>query len=88
MTKVYCALAVAALLQLGSIATVNAGEEEQCLDCHEPAEDWEGLSRAEIVEAIRAPDNRRHKDNRELSDEQITAILAELLPELPPTASE
>jgi hypothetical protein len=56
-------------------------DEAACMDCHEPAEDWEGMSCDEIIVEARNPDNRRHKDNSALSDEQLEAIIANLLEE-------
>jgi len=56
-------------------------DPEQCLECHEPAEDWAGLTVEEIITAARAPDNKRHKNNQALSDEQLRLIIAELLPQ-------
>ena len=32
---------------------VFAGDEVLCLDCHEPAEDWEGLSREDVLAKAR-----------------------------------
>ena len=54
--------------------------EELCMECHEPAEDWEGLSSAEILTAAQDASVKRHKDNRALSEEQLKAIIAKLLP--------
>jgi len=54
-------------------------EADMCLDCHEPAEDWEGMTADEIFAEARAPGNKRHSDNAELSDEQLKAAIAELL---------
>ena len=53
---------------------------ELCMECHEPAEDWEGLSSAEILATAQDASIKRHKDNRELTDEQLKAIIAKLLP--------
>lgn len=58
-----------------------AAEEEGCLECHEPAEDWEGMSAEEIFTDARAPGNKRHKDNDALSDDQLKALIAPLVPE-------
>ena len=65
----------------GAVVPVLAGDEELCLDCHEPAEDWEGMSAEEVFTNARAPDNKRHKDNGALSDEQLKAVIATLLSE-------
>lgn len=56
-------------------------DPQQCLECHEPAEDWAGMSVEEIMADAKAPDNKRHKDNLALSDEQLKLIIAELLPQ-------
>lgn len=56
-------------------------DPNQCLECHEPAEDWEGMSAEQILTDAKAPDNKRHKDNQELSDEQLKLIIATLLSE-------
>jgi hypothetical protein len=50
------------------------------MDCHEPAEDWEGMTSEEVLAIARDPSIKRHKDNQALSDEQLKAIIAELLP--------
>ena len=73
---VFLALSVSAV-----IAPVFAGDADLCLDCHEPAEDWEGMSAAEIMATAKDPDIKRHADNQELSDEQLQAIIVELLQE-------
>lgn len=52
----------------------------QCLDCHEPAEDWAGMTPDQIIAAAKNPDNKRHADNMTLSDEQLKLIIATLLP--------
>jgi hypothetical protein len=60
---------------------VLGGDEELCMECHEPAEDWEDMSREEIIADARDPDNKRHKDNGALSEEQLGAIISSLLEE-------
>ena len=57
-----------------------AGDDALCLDCHEPAEDWEGLSADEILAQAKDASIKRHADNQELSDEQLKALIAELMP--------
>ena len=59
--------------------TPAAGEPALCLDCHEPAADWQGMSVEEILETARDPDIKRHKDNLELSDEQVRAMVELLM---------
>ncbi len=58
-----------------------AGDEELCLDCHEPAEDWEGMSAEEVLETAADTSIKRHADNAEFSEEQLKAIIATLLGE-------
>jgi len=70
-------------LTLGIAAPlVLAGDPDpnQCLKCHEPAEDWAGLTVDEIVVAAKNPDNKRHKDNASLSGEQSPLIINALVP--------
>ena len=71
----------ASLLAAGMVATPLAlGQEDEnlCMDCHEPAEDWEGMNVEEIFIEARDPDkeNKRHRDNDDLSDEQINALIS------------
>jgi hypothetical protein len=70
----------------GGLPPALAGNPDpnQCLECHEPTEDWAGLTATEIIAAAKSPDNKRHKNNLSLSDEQLRLIIADLLPE-PPT---
>ncbi len=77
MKKSCIAIAAAALFSLGAWA----GDEELCLDCHEPAEDWEGMSAEEILEAASDTSIKRHADNAEYSEEQLKAMIAILLGE-------
>ena len=56
-----------------------AGDADMCLDCHEPDEDWEGMSPEEILADAKNPDIKRHADSADLSDEQLKAMIAELL---------
>jgi len=58
---------------------VLAGDEELCLDCHEPAEDWEGMSAEEVLATASDASIKRHADNAEFSEEQLKAIVATLL---------
>lgn len=63
------------------VAPTMAGDAEACLECHEPAEDWEGMSIDELLAAAIDPGNKRHNDNGALTEEQLRAIFAELLPQ-------
>ncbi|TDG12461.1 hypothetical protein E2F43_12725 [Seongchinamella unica] len=56
-------------------------DEDICLDCHVPAEDWEGMSAEEIFETASDTSIKRHADNGEFSEEQLKAIIATLLTE-------
>jgi hypothetical protein len=71
---------IAIALCAGALPSL-AAEDEGCLECHEPAEDWEDMSAEEIFTDARAPGNKRHKDNDALSDDQLKAIIAPLVPE-------
>ncbi len=64
-----------------NILPAVAGDEELCLDCHEPAEDWEGMSAEEVLETAADTSIKRHADNAEFSEEQLKAIIATLLGE-------
>lgn len=77
MKKSCIAIAAAALFSLGAMA----GDDALCLDCHEPAEDWEGLSAEEILETAMDASIKRHADNVEFSEEQLKAMIASLLAE-------
>lgn len=71
-------LAVTVVAALGA-PMLFAGDPEMCLDCHEPAEDWEGLSPEQVLEQAKDTSIKRHADNAELSDEQLQAMIATLL---------
>jgi hypothetical protein len=77
MKKVLIALSTATLLGLGG--AVYAGDEELCLDCHEPAEDWEGMSAEEVLATASDTSIKRHADNADFNEEQLKAIIATLL---------
>jgi hypothetical protein len=64
-----------------AVTSSLADDAEICLDCHEPAEDWEGMSIDEMLEAAQDPDNRRHQDNADLTEEQLRLIFDTLKPE-------
>ena len=78
--KFVAGILFATLSVSAAVAPVFAGDADLCLDCHVPAEDWEGMSAAEIMAMAKDPDIKRHADNLELSDEQLQAIMLELLP--------
>jgi cytochrome c551/c552 len=74
-------LAAAALVAACGIAIpALAADPEMCLDCHEPAEDWEGMSADDILAKAKDMSVKRHADNADLTDEQLKAMIAELMP--------
>ena len=73
--------ATMAIAMCAAIAPAMAADEPLCMDCHEPAEDWEGMSREEVLVEAKDPSIKRHKDNQALSDEELQVIIVELLPE-------
>ncbi len=70
---------LALLLSCAMAPHVYSGDEDLCMDCHEPAEDWEGLSTETILAKAQDPDNDMHEDNMGLTEEQLKAIIATLL---------
>ena len=58
---------------------VFSGDEDLCMECHEPAEDWEGMSPEAILVDAQNPDNDMHEDNAAFSEEQLKAIITTLL---------
>lgn len=69
------------LFSAGLPALAADTDPNQCLECHEPLEDWAGMTIDEIVESARAPDNKRHADNEALTDEQLKLMILSLYPE-------
>jgi hypothetical protein len=67
----------------GAVPSALAGDPDpnQCLDCHEPSEDWAGLTVEQIMKDAKNPDNKRHKNNMSLTDEQLRLIIASLMPD-------
>jgi hypothetical protein len=55
-------------------------DPQQCLECHEPIEDWAGMTPDQIIEAARSPENKRHEANMALTDEQLRLIIGVLIP--------
>lgn len=55
-------------------------DPQQCVECHEPTEDWAGMTTEQIIKAARAPDNKRHKANKDLTDEQLRLMIGVLMP--------
>ena len=68
-----------ALLAVAVSGMAWAVDPEMCLDCHEPAEDWEGMSAEDILADAKDPGVKRHADNRELSDDDLKLIISKLL---------
>ncbi len=57
---------------------VNA-DEILCMECHEPADDWEGMSAKEILAEAMDKENAQHEDNAAFSKEQLETMIATLL---------
>ncbi len=74
----YAAAIALALVSISWPAAADEGAE--CLECHEPAEDWAGISQEEWMKAAMNPKNKRHKDHMDLTEDQLKAIFAELAP--------
>lgn len=55
-------------------------DPQQCLECHEPMEDWAGMTIDQIVVEAKAPENKRHKGNEALTDEELKLMIAVLMP--------
>ncbi|MEP5568640.1 MAG: hypothetical protein ABJN62_12445 [Halioglobus sp.] len=77
MKSLMFALIASAFISLPAFS----GDEELCLDCHVPAEDWEGMSAEEVLATASDSSIKRHADNAEFSEEQLKAIVATLLGE-------
>ncbi len=67
---------LAAPLLLGTSA-VFAASADACLNCHEPDE-LKGVTAEDIAKSLADPDNRSHRRVRDLTAEDIEAILKEL----------
>ena len=65
---------------IGMPALAGDPDPNQCLECHEPSEDWAGMTVDQIIVAARNPDNKRHASHKDLTDEQLRLIIATLLP--------
>lgn len=79
MKKKLFAGIVSVALSAGIVAPVSAGDADMCLDCHVPAEDWEGMSADEVMAAAKDAGIKRHADNQDLTDEQLQGMIAQLL---------
>ena len=65
---------------LGVATSTLAADPELCLDCHEPAEDWVGMSSEELLKDAMDLTNKRHKDNAGISADEMKQIIATLMP--------
>ena len=63
---------------LAGDAAAGAGKAEMCLDCHEPAEDFAGVSADAIAAKIKTivSGQFKHKEKLTLSDADIADIAA------------
>ena len=76
----YSSLATLTLFAVCSYSGYALAEDAQlCLDCHEPAEDWQGMSVDEVLAEASDLDIKRHADNAEFSEEQLKAMITKLL---------
>ena len=71
---------LALVTTLGIAAPTLAADPELCLDCHEPAEDWVGMSSEELLTQAMDLSNKRHKDNAGISADEMKQIIATLMP--------
>jgi hypothetical protein len=70
-----------ALFSAGLPALAQDTDPNQCLECHEPAEDWAGMTLDEIVVAAKDPENKRHERDESLTDEQLKLMIVSIYPE-------
>jgi hypothetical protein len=55
-------------------------DPNQCLECHEPIEDWAGMSPDEIIVDAQGPENKRHEANQALTVEELRLMIGRLVP--------
>ena len=77
MKPLVLTMALTAAITLAGAARAN--DDNLCLDCHEPTEDWQGMSAQEILEQAMDGSIKRHADNQEFTQEQLEALIAEML---------
>tara|TARA_R110002049_G_scaffold208811_12_gene379333 strand:+ start:328 stop:579 length:252 start_codon:yes stop_codon:yes gene_type:complete len=65
---------------VSSFALAADTDPNQCLECHEPIEDWAGMTVDEIIVEAKAPENKRHEANQALTDEELRLMIARLIP--------
>lgn len=78
--KIVAGLCLWSLTSVAIPALAADSDPQQCLECHEPIEDWAGMTTEQIIEGARAPDNKRHAANQALTDEQLRLIIGVLIP--------
>jgi hypothetical protein len=67
---------------LGAYGSAMAGDAEVCLDCHEPADDFAGLSADDLKGMIMEQrENPKHKATKGMSDEDVAKVAAALAAE-------
>ena len=71
---------LALVTTLGVATSTLAVDPDECLDCHEPAEDWAGMSSADILKDAMDLTNKRHKDHAGVSAAEMKQIIATLMP--------
>ncbi len=54
-------------------------DADLCLDCHEPAEDWEGMTVDEIMAEAVSADIARHAGNEEIGEAQLRQMIEALV---------
>ena len=52
----------------------------QCVEWHEPIEDWAGMTVDEIIVEATSPENKRHEAYQALTDQELRLIIGVLLP--------
>jgi hypothetical protein len=72
-------MGLALLMSCAMAPQVYSGDEDLCMECHEPAEDWEGMSAEAILVKAQDADNDMHEDNMGFTEEQLKAMIATLL---------
>jgi hypothetical protein len=78
--KILAGLCIWSLSGIALPALAADTDPNQCVECHEPIEDWAGLTVDEIVVAAKSSENNRHEANQSLTDEQLRLIIGVLLP--------
>lgn len=68
------------LWSISSIALAADTDVQQCLECHEPIEDFAGMTTDEIVAGAKDPENKRHEDNQALTDEELRLMVLRMMP--------